>query len=97
MTKLEAQIGELRRNLSAIENDNDKLKETMREMVDDYTRQLELRDETINRLESTQPSGAALQREISDLQNEVRVLRDKNNNLLRDLDQTSNSNVGRVN
>ena len=43
---------DLRRSLSALENDNDKLKETMREMVDDYTRQLELRDETIHRLES---------------------------------------------
>lgn len=47
VSKLEAQIGELRRALSAVENDNDKLKDTMREMVDDYTRQLELRDETI--------------------------------------------------
>lgn len=26
----------------------------MREMVDDYTRQLEIRDETIKRIESTQ-------------------------------------------
>jgi anion-transporting ArsA/GET3 family ATPase len=59
VSKLEAQIGELRRNLSAVENDNDKLKETMREMVDDYTRQLELRDETIQRLEAQQPTGMA--------------------------------------
>jgi len=43
-----------------MENDNDKLKETMREMVDDYTRQLELRDENIQRLESAQPSTSAL-------------------------------------
>lgn len=35
--KLEAQIGELRRNIAALEDDNEKLKRTMREMVDDYT------------------------------------------------------------
>ena len=50
---LEAQIGELRRNLAAVESDNEKLKDTMREMVDDYTRQLELRDDTIQKLESS--------------------------------------------
>lgn len=49
--KLEIQVSELRRNLQAFEDENDKLKRTMREMVDDYTRQLELRDETIQRLE----------------------------------------------
>jgi hypothetical protein len=48
---LEQQVGELRRNLNSVESDNEKLKQTMREMVDDYTRQLELRDETIGRLE----------------------------------------------
>jgi predicted RNase H-like nuclease (RuvC/YqgF family) len=55
-SKLETQIGELRRNLNAVESDNEKLKDTMREMVDDYTRQLELRDETIMRLENSQPN-----------------------------------------
>jgi len=35
-----------------MEDENDKLRATMREMVDDYTRQLELRDETIKRMES---------------------------------------------
>lgn len=100
VSKLEAQLGELRRALAAAEDDNDKLKDTMREMVDDYTRQLELRDETIQRLENAQPSQLAQQakqREINDLHNEVRVLRDKNNQLLRDLDHTSNSNASRVN
>ena len=52
-SKLESQIGELRRNLQGLEDENDKLRNTMREMVDDYTRQLELRDETIRKLESS--------------------------------------------
>lgn len=43
---------DLRRNLQSMEDENDKLRATMREMVDDYTRQLELRDETIKRMES---------------------------------------------
>lgn len=41
-------------SLVNVEGENDKLRNTMREMVDDYTRQLELRDDTIRRLESTQ-------------------------------------------
>ena len=34
-----------------MEDENDKLRGTMREMVDDYTKQLELRDDTIKRME----------------------------------------------
>lgn len=34
-----------------MEEENDKLRHTMKEMVDDYTRQLELRDDTIRNLE----------------------------------------------
>ena len=37
--------------LSTMEDENDKLRGTMREMVDDYTKQLELRDDTIKRME----------------------------------------------
>jgi len=44
-------VADLRRNLHGLEDENEKLKGTMREMVDDYTRQLELRDENIHRLE----------------------------------------------
>jgi hypothetical protein len=51
-TKYDSQIAELRRNLHGLEGENQKLRITMREMVEDYTRQLELRDETIKRLES---------------------------------------------
>jgi hypothetical protein len=42
-------------SLVNVEEENDKLRNTMREMVDDYTRQLELRDDTIRRLESNPP------------------------------------------
>ena len=49
-----------------MESENDKLKSTMREMVDDYTRQLELRDETIYTLEGKQ--SRVLEKEIGDLQ-----------------------------
>ena len=51
-----------------MESENDKLKSTMREMVDDYTRQLELRDETIYTLEGKQ--SRVLEKEIGDLQHE---------------------------
>ena len=51
VSKLEQQVADLRRSLHGLEDENEKLKSTMREMVDDYTRQLELRDETIQRLD----------------------------------------------
>lgn len=41
----------MRRTIHDLEGENEKLRTTMRDMVDDYTRQLELRDETIKRLE----------------------------------------------
>lgn len=78
--------------MTAVENDNDKLKDTMREMVDDYTRQLELRDETIQRLESAQPNQSAVKREIQDLENELRLVRDKNVKLNREMDSLQNGN-----
>jgi hypothetical protein len=58
----------------------------MREMVDDYTRQLELRDETIHRLEDQQPNQSAFRKEVQDLENELRMVRDNNVKLNRELD-----------
>ena len=58
----------------------------MREMVDDYTRQLELRDETIQRLEGSQPNNRALKQEIDELSHDNRTLREKINVLNRELD-----------
>ena len=49
--KYDTQIAEMRRNSAVLEDENDKLRGTMREMVDDYTKQLELRDDTIKRQE----------------------------------------------
>ena len=43
---------DLRKDLTNLEIENEKLRSTMREMVDDYTRQLDVRDQTIRRLES---------------------------------------------
>jgi len=37
----------LRHTILGLEEENDKLRSTMREMVDDYTKQLELRDENL--------------------------------------------------
>jgi hypothetical protein len=42
---------DLRRDLTNMEIENEKLRSTMREMVDDYTRQLDVRDQNIRRLE----------------------------------------------
>lgn len=50
-SKYDKQIADLKMSLVNVEEENDKLRNTMREMVDDYTRQLELRDDTIRRLE----------------------------------------------
>ena len=44
-------VMELRRDLTNMEIENEKLRSTMREMVDDYTRQLDVRDQNIRRLE----------------------------------------------
>jgi|TARA_B110000285_G_C15081982_1_gene594014 hypothetical protein len=45
----------LRHTILGLEEENDKLRSTMREMVDDYTKQLELRDENLRRMEMNQP------------------------------------------
>lgn len=41
----EQQIAELKRQLETEENSSQQLRDTMREMVDDYSRQLEMRDQ----------------------------------------------------
>ena len=83
--RVEQQVADLRRHLSTVETENDKLKTTMREMVDDYTRQLELRDETIKRNESSF-NQRAMSQQIDELSHENRMLKDKNGKLSRDLD-----------
>ena len=78
--KYDAQIADMRRNLQGLEEENEKLRNTMREMVDDYTRQLELRDETIRNLEKEGLHSMDGQRQ------EVTMLREKINDLNREID-----------
>ena len=73
----------MRRNLQGLEDENDRLKNTMREMVDDYTRQLELRDQTIRNLEKEGMNSLDGQRQ------EVVMLREKINELNRELDMAN--------
>ena len=42
----------MRRNLMGLEEENEKLRTTIRELVDDYTQQLLIRDRTIQGIES---------------------------------------------
>ena len=94
MARYDSQLSDLRRNLESMEVENDKLRATMREMVDDYTRQLELRDETIKRMESglgqapAQPSGVDLQlrQELDHFREENGILRDKVSQLSRQVE-----------
>ena len=44
------QIVDLRQQLTLVEDHNNQLRDTMREMVEDYSRQLELRDTSIREL-----------------------------------------------
>ena len=73
----------------------------MREMVDDYTRQLELRQETIKRLESNigapseDPAAAQLREEVHNYRQENRVLRDKVNQMTREVEMLSQANGNR--
>lgn len=78
--KYDSQIADMRRNLQGLEDENEKLRNTMREMVDDYTRQLELRDETIRGLEKEGLHSMDGQRQ------EVIMLREKINELNREID-----------
>jgi hypothetical protein len=61
-----------------MEEENDKLRGTMREMVDDYTKQLELRDDTIKRLELNQRQDYSKSQQMSSLRQETDVLRQDN-------------------
>lgn len=92
MTKFNSQIVDLRKTIFGLEEENEKLRNTMREMVDDYTKQLEFRDENIRQLENSRPQEAVLRRELDDYMHENRVLKEKNASLNRDLDQYNSQN-----
>jgi hypothetical protein len=81
---------DLRRDLTNLEIENEKLRATMREMVDDYTRQLDVRDDTIKRLESQEmvhqnEMSMLVYKENEQLKQENRMLRDKVNLLDQEL------------
>lgn len=71
-------------------------------MVDDYTRQLEIRDETIKRMESSQMQSShnsnytqQLRQEIEDYKHDNNMLRDKVTSLQRDVDHVSSGQGAR--
>ena len=75
-------MAELRNQMHMMEVENERLTLTMREMVESYTTQLELRDENIRRLEQTdfaQQSEVAMliQKENEALKQENKMMRDK--------------------
>ena len=91
-SKYDQKITDLKLSLASMEEENDKLRGTMREMVDDYTKQLELRDDTIKRLELNQRQDFSKSQQMSSLRQETDVmkqdnqsLRSKVNQLTRDL------------
>mmetsp|Transcript_16935 Transcript_16935/g.26072 ORF Transcript_16935/g.26072 Transcript_16935/m.26072 type:complete len:125 (+) Transcript_16935:855-1229(+) len=74
--------------------DNDKLRNTMREMVDDYTSQLDARDLAIKRLESNEiiqqnEVSMLVYKENEALKQENRMLRDKVSLLDEDLSRAN--------
>lgn len=88
ITRFNAQIVDLRRNVLCLEEENEKLRGTMKEMVDDYTRQLELRDDNIKRLEgagnNTNFNIISLKQEVEDYKHENRMLKEKTSNIQRE-------------
>lgn len=78
-----------------------KLRNTITEMVDTYTRQLELRDQTIHRLESEAPGNndnrelMALRQECDDYKHSNLILRDKVSALTREVDQINKGSGSR--
>lgn len=95
---MEAQVLDLRRDQQSLEIENEKLRATLREMVEDYSRQLDARDQQIQRLESNE---MIQQNEVSMLVYKENEALKQENHMLRDkvaiLDEEVNRlNVGRV-
>ena len=68
----------MRHTIIGLEEENDKLRSTMRDMVEDYTKQLELRDENLRRMEMNQPPRRSdSQQELDEVLNENRNLKIK--------------------
>ena len=86
-SKYDQKITDLKLSLASMEEENDKLRGTMREMVDDYTKQLELRDDTIKRLELNQRQDFSKSQQMSSLRQETDVLRQDNQTLRSQVNQ----------
>ena len=86
-SKYDQKITDLKLSLASMEEENDKLRGTMREMVDDYTKQLELRDDTIKRLELNQRQDYSKSQQMSSLRQETDVLRQDNQTLRSQVNQ----------
>lgn len=87
-TLSEVQKATMEIDLQRLQQENEKLRDTMRDMVEDYTRQLELRDDTIKRLEADNFHA------IDSYKAEAATLRDRVSQLTRELDMSS-GNAGR--
>ena len=78
MNKFNSQIADMRHTIIGLEEENDKLRSTMRDMVEDYTKQLELRDENLRRMEINQPARRSdSQQELDEVLTENRNLKMK--------------------
>lgn len=78
MNKFNSQIADMRHTIIGLEEENDKLRSTMRDMVEDYTKQLELRDENLRRMEMNQPARRSdSQQELDEVLTENRNLKMK--------------------
>mmetsp|Transcript_17817 Transcript_17817/g.30206 ORF Transcript_17817/g.30206 Transcript_17817/m.30206 type:complete len:344 (+) Transcript_17817:115-1146(+) len=75
-------VYDLRKQLQSLQIENDKLRSTMREMIEDYTGQLDIRDQTIRQLEqqdivAQNEVSMLIYKENEALKQENRMLRDK--------------------
>lgn len=86
-SKYDQKITDLKLSLASMEEENDKLRGTMREMVDDYTKQLELRDDTIKRLEINQRGDFSKSQQMSSLRQEADLLKQDNTGLRSKVNQ----------
>jgi chromosome segregation ATPase len=86
-SKYDQKISDLKLQLASMEEENDKLRGTMREMVDDYTKQLELRDDTIKRMELNQRQDFSKSQQMSQIRQETDLLKQENHTLRSKVNQ----------
>jgi predicted RNase H-like nuclease (RuvC/YqgF family) len=95
VARLEAKVSDLQRVIMGLEDENENLKKTMRDMVDDYTRQLQIRDDTIRALEAKGYNSlqmGSLRQEAEELRDENRALKDQVYQLNREVEKGAAKN-----